>query len=69
MLKDRKKGQKSKFGSAPAPVEPAEQIFWSFFGGVPPVKWRHLANRSCTSGAIRRIYNTLVAPPGGQVTN
>ena len=61
MLKDRKKGQRSKFGSAPAPVEPAEQIFWSFFGGIPPVKWRHLANRSCTGGAIRRIDSALVA--------
>ena len=62
MLKDRKKGQRSTFGSAPAPVEPAEQICWSFFGGIPPVKWRHLANRSCTSGAIRRIDRALVAP-------
>ena len=38
-------------------------------GGIPPVKCRHLADRSCTSGAIRRIYHTPVAPPGGQVTN
>ena len=60
---------RSKFGSAPVPVEPAEQMFWSFFGGIPPVKWRHLANRSCTSGAIRRIDSTLVALPGGHVTN
>ena len=44
-LKDRKKGQRSTFGSAPAPVEPAEQFFWSILGGIPPVKWRHLANR------------------------
>ena len=38
-------------------------------GGIPPVKWRHLADRSCTSVAIRRIEHALVAPPGGQVTN
>ena len=38
-------------------------------GGIPPVKCRHLADRSCTSGAIRRIDHTLVAPPGGQFTN
>ena len=38
-------------------------------GGIPHVKCRHLADRSCTSGAIRRIYHALVAPPGGQVTN
>ena len=37
-------------------------------GGIPPVKCRHLADRSCTSGAIRRIDRALVAPPGGQVT-
>ena len=37
MLKDRGKGQRSKFGSAPAPVETVEHIFWSFFGGIPPV--------------------------------
>ena len=69
MLKDRGKGQRSTYGSAPAPVEPAEKKFWRFFGGIPPVKWRHLANRSCTSGAIRRIYSALAALPGGQVTN
>ena len=53
MLKDRKKGQRSKCGSAPAPapVEPAEQFFWSFFGGIPPVIWR--------------IGRVLVAPSGG----
>ena len=38
-------------------------------GGIPPGKCRHLAIRSCTSGAIRRIDHALVAPPGGQVTN
>ena len=69
MLKDRGKGQRSKVGFAPAPVEPAEPIFWSKFGGITPVKCRHLADRSCTSGAIRRIYHALVAPPGEQVTN
>ena len=69
MLKDRGKGQRSKFGSAPAPVEPAEQFLCRFFGGIPPVKWRHLVNMSCTSGAIRRIDRALVASPDGQVTN
>ena len=43
-------------------------------GGIPPggitqVKCRHLADRSCTSGAIRRIDHAIVAPPGGYVTN
>ena len=38
-------------------------------GGIPPVKCRHLADRSCTSGAIRWIDHALVAPPGGPVTN
>ena len=38
-------------------------------GGIPPVKCRHLVDRLCTSGVIRRIDHTLVAPPGGQVTN
>ena len=38
-------------------------------GGIPPVKCRPLADKSCTSGAIWRIDHALVAPPGGQVTN
>ena len=38
-------------------------------GGIPPVKCRHLTDRSCTSGAIRRTDHALVSPPGGQVTN
>ena len=42
---------------------------WNSTGGIPPVKWRPLVDKSCTSGAIWRIDNTLVAPPGGQVTN
>ena len=29
-------------------------------GGIPPVKCRHLADRSCTNGATRRIYHVLV---------
>ena len=37
-------------------------------GGIPQVKCRHLADRSCTSDAIRRIGHALVEPPGGQVT-
>ena len=41
----------SNFGSAPAPVENEEHNFWSFLGGILPVKCRHLADRSCTSGA------------------
>ena len=53
MLKDRKKGQRSNFGSAPAPVENEEHNFWSVLGGIPPIKWCHLADRSCTSGAIK----------------
>ena len=65
MLKDREKGQRSTFCSAPAPVEPAEQNCWGKFGGIPPVKWRHLADRACTSGAIWWIDHTLVAPHGG----
>ena len=69
MLKDRKKGQRSTFCSDPAPVEDAEQKFWSKFGGIPPVKWRPLADRSCNSGAIWRIDHVLVAPPGKQFAN
>jgi len=42
---------------------------WNSTGGIPQVKCRHLADRSCTSGAIRRIDHALVVPPGGQVTN
>ena len=38
-------------------------------GGITPVKYRPLEDKSCTSGAIWRIDHTLVAPPGGQVTN
>ena len=68
MLKDRGKGQMSNVGSAPAAVENEEHNFWSFLGGTPPIKWRHLADRSCTSGAIRRIDHALVVPPGGQFT-
>ena len=41
---------------------------WSSTGGIPPVKCRPLADRSCTSGAIRRIDHAVVSPPGGQVT-
>ena len=37
-------------------------------GGIPQVKCRHLADRSYTSGAIRRIDHALVTPPGGKVT-
>ena len=55
MLKDRKKGQRSTFGCAPAPVEPAEQIL--------------LVEFLRSSGAIWRIGSILVAPPSGQVTN
>ena len=31
-------------------------------GGIPPVKCCHLADRSCTSGAIRRIDHAIVVP-------
>ena len=41
---------------------------WNSTGGIPQVKCRQLADRSCTSGAIRRIDHALVAPPGGQIT-
>ena len=42
---------------------------WNSTVGIPPVKWRPLADKSCTNGAIWRTYHALVAPPGGQVTN
>ena len=38
-------------------------------GGIPPVKWRPLADRSCSNGAIWRIDHALAVPPGDQVTN
>ena len=60
MLKDMKKGQRSKFGSAPAPVEPGKKKFWRFFGGIPPVKWRHLADSSWTSGAARWTSHEII---------
>ena len=37
MLKDRKKGQRSKFCSGPAPVENDEHNFWRKFGGIAPI--------------------------------
>ena len=43
---------------------------WNSTGGIPPsVKWRPLADKSCSSMAIWRIDHALVAPPGGKVTN
>ena len=43
---------------------------WNSTGGIPPaVKWRPLADKSYSSGAIWRVDHALVAPPGGQVTN
>ena len=44
-------------------------VTWRDRVRIHPIKCRHLADRSCTSGAIRRIDHTLVATPGGQVTN
>ena len=80
MLKDRKKGQRSKFGSAPAPVEHEEHNVWGKFGGIAPippapvegqgsrvkVKWGLLADKSCTSVATWRIGRVLVAPYDGE---
>ena len=48
--------------------EEEEYHRWNSTGGIPPVKCRPLADRSGTSGAIRRIDHAVVAPPGGQVT-
>ena len=60
MLKDRKKAQRSKFGSAPAPVEHSKKKIRGFFGGIPPVKWRHLADSSWTSGAAWWTSHELI---------
>ena len=57
MLKDMKKGQRSKFGSAPAPVEPGKKNSGAFLVEFLP-----------SSGAIWQIVHGLVVPPGGQVT-
>ena len=35
--------------------------------GIPPVKWRPLSDRACTSGALWRIGSALEAASGGYV--